>query len=130
MGVPISEPSYIYVDNMSVIHNNQCPEFTLRGKINSICYHTMRESVAMGELLMTHIPKNNNPLNLMMKVLAGQNRRNFVGNFLYDIYDEHHFNLYNINCFDVRGHFFLRDSTSRSMGLKITVVKYEQICLV
>ena len=106
MGVPVSGPSYIYWDNMSVIHNTQCPEFTLRGRNNSIFYHTMRESVAMGELLMTHIPKNDNPLNLMMKVLAGQNRRNFVSNFLYDIYDEHHFNRDNTIFYDEREHYY------------------------
>ena len=30
MGVPILGPSYIYGDNMSVIHNMQCLESTLR----------------------------------------------------------------------------------------------------
>ena len=36
MEVPISGPSYIVGDNMSVIHNNQCPGFTLERKSNSI----------------------------------------------------------------------------------------------
>ena len=35
-GVPISGPSYIYGDNMLVIHNNQRPASTLKKKINSI----------------------------------------------------------------------------------------------
>ena len=78
---------------MSVIHNNQCPESTLKEKNNSIFHNTMRESVATEELLMTHIPKNDNPLNLIMEVLAGQNIPNFIGNILYDIYDEHIFCL-------------------------------------
>ena len=29
MGVPIAGPTYTYGDNMSVIHNTQCPESTL-----------------------------------------------------------------------------------------------------
>lgn len=37
MGVEIAGPSYIYGDNMSVIHNTQRPESTLKKKINSIC---------------------------------------------------------------------------------------------
>ena len=89
MGVPVSRLSYIYGYNMSVIHNNQCPESTLKENINSTFYHTMRESVSVGGLLMTHVQKNDNPLNLMMKVLSGQKRLNFVDNILYDIYDEH-----------------------------------------
>ena len=61
IGVPISGTSYVYGGNMSVIHNTQRPDSTLRGKSNSICYHEMREIVAMGESLRTHIPTNENP---------------------------------------------------------------------
>ena len=55
MGVQISGPTYVYGDNMSVIHNTQRPESTLRKKSNLICYHAVRESVAMGEPLTGHI---------------------------------------------------------------------------
>ena len=48
MGVQISGPTYVYGDNISVIHNTQRPELTLRKKSNSMCYHDVRESVAMG----------------------------------------------------------------------------------
>eukprot|EP00957_Ditylum_brightwellii_P049087 3724612-Ditylum_brightwellii.AAC.1 len=47
MGVPISGPTFIYGDNMSVIHNTSKPESQLSKKCNSICYHAVRESVAM-----------------------------------------------------------------------------------
>ena len=36
MGVPITGPTYAYGDNMSVIHNTQRPESTLRKKSNEI----------------------------------------------------------------------------------------------
>ena len=36
MGVPISVPSCIYLDNMLVIHNTQRPEFTMKNKSNYI----------------------------------------------------------------------------------------------
>jgi hypothetical protein len=51
MGVPLTGPTYIYGDNMSVVHNTQRPESVLKKKSNSICYHAIRESVAMGESL-------------------------------------------------------------------------------
>ena len=44
MGVSIVTPTYIYGDNMPVIHNTQRPESTLKKKSNSICYHVIRES--------------------------------------------------------------------------------------
>ena len=44
-------PIHMYGDNMSTIHNTQCPESQLKKKSKNICYHAVREAVAMGELL-------------------------------------------------------------------------------
>ena len=55
MGVPIFGPLLIYGDNMSIIHNTQKPESTLKKKSNSIAYHAVRELVAMGKLLTGHV---------------------------------------------------------------------------
>jgi hypothetical protein len=86
MGVPLSGPSLIYGDNMSVIHNTQRPESTLKKKSNSICYHAIREAVAMGECLTTHIPTNDNPADLCTKVLSGGMKRDHLINLiLYDL---------------------------------------------
>lgn len=87
MGVPISGPTFIYGDNMSVIHNTSKPESQLSKKCNSICYHAVRESVAMGESLTAHIPTDKNSADLLTKVLYGQKRRYHVSNLLYDIFD-------------------------------------------
>ena len=51
MGIAISGPSYIYGDNMSVVNNSSKPESTLNKKSNQVCYHAVREAVAMGECL-------------------------------------------------------------------------------
>ena len=74
MGVGISSPSYIYGNNMSVINNTQRPESMLNKKSNLICYHAVRESVAMGESLTGHIGTNKNIGDLATKVLYGQKR--------------------------------------------------------
>ena len=89
MGIPIAGPSHIYGDNMSVIHNTQKPESTLRKKSNSICYHAVRESVAMGESLTAHVKTQHNYSDLLTKVLYGAKRKNCVGNIMFDIYDDH-----------------------------------------
>ena len=88
MGVKVSGPSYIYRDNMSVITNTQKPESTLKKKSNSICYHAVREAVAMGECLTAHVPTTKNLADLMTKVTFGGKRHNLVKGLLYDIYDE------------------------------------------
>jgi hypothetical protein len=89
MGVPLTGASYVYGDNMSVIHNTQRPESTLRKKNLSICYHAVREAVAMGEILTTHIKTDNNLSDFMTKVTFGQKRRHLVGSVLYDLYDDY-----------------------------------------
>ena len=88
MGVPISGPSFVYGDNMSVIKNTQTPQSTLNKKSNSICYHFCRESVAMGESLTAHISTNLNVADLATKVLYGGKRRGHVRVLLHDIEDD------------------------------------------
>ena len=46
MGVPLTGPTYVYGDNMSVIYNISRPESTLKNKSNSICYHAVRKALA------------------------------------------------------------------------------------
>jgi hypothetical protein len=89
MGIPLTGPSYIYGDNKSQVTNSTRPESTLKKKCNSICYHAVRESVAMEESLITHIHSENNHADLMTKVTSGCKRRRLVGNILYDIYDDY-----------------------------------------
>jgi hypothetical protein len=93
MGVPIDEPVYCYGDNMSVIQNTQNPESTLKKKSNSICYHFIRESIAMGEAMTAHIRSEDNPADICTKLIPGGEKRNrIVSNILYfygDIEDEY-----------------------------------------
>jgi hypothetical protein len=88
MGVPLTGPSFIYGDNKSQVTNSTRPESTLKKKCNSVCYHAIRESVAMGESLITHIPTQLNLADFLTKVTSGATRRRLVGNVLFDIYDD------------------------------------------
>jgi len=47
----VNGPSYIYGNNMSIIHKTQKPASTLKKKSNSICSLAVREFVAMVKLL-------------------------------------------------------------------------------
>ena len=78
MGVRILGPLYVHVVK---------PESTLKKKSNSICYHAVCESVAMGEVLTTHIPTAMNPSDMLTKVLYGQNKQNCCEQVLWDSYD-------------------------------------------
>ena len=72
MDIPIFGLSYIYGDNMSVVHNLLRPESLLRKKNNSVCYHAVCESVAMSESLVGHIPCKENVADLLTKVIMGK----------------------------------------------------------
>ena len=71
MGGPIFCPSHIYGDHMSVIHNTQCNESTLKNKCNYICYQSVHGSVAKGESLTGHVGNNKHCAELSTKVLYG-----------------------------------------------------------
>jgi benzoyl-CoA reductase/2-hydroxyglutaryl-CoA dehydratase subunit BcrC/BadD/HgdB len=84
MGVPLSGPSFIYGDNMLVIHNTQQPESVLKKKSNSICYHAVQELVAMDESQTDHVGTYNNLGDLGTKVhRAGAKCKHLVGLVMY-----------------------------------------------
>lgn len=88
MGVPLSGLSLIYGDNLSVMRNSSLPESTLNKKLNSICYHFVRESVAKGMCLVSHMPSIENPSEMCTKVLPGGERRDgLIDVVLHDLVD-------------------------------------------
>jgi hypothetical protein len=85
MGIPVTEPTFVYGDNMSVIYNTSRPESTLKKKSNEICYHFARESVAMGESLTAHVRSEDNPADLCTKIIpGGQKRSRLVSMIMYN----------------------------------------------
>ena len=78
MGVPLDGPSYVYGDNMSVINIMQKLELVLKKKSNSICYHAIREAVAMGEILTTHIAMGENVADLATKVIMNGPKTDYL----------------------------------------------------
>ena len=87
MGVPLTGPTYMYGDKMSVIYNTSRPESTLKKKSNSIYYHAVREAGASVECLTTHCKTGDNYSDMTTKVLYGQKKRDNVARILYDIWD-------------------------------------------
>jgi hypothetical protein len=86
MGVTLSGSTFVYGDNMSAAHNNQRPDSILKNKSNSICLHAVRESSAMGELIIGHVPSVDNPADICTKVLpGGQKRDHLIRLLLHDL---------------------------------------------
>jgi hypothetical protein len=88
MGLTLSGPTFVYGDNMSVVHNTQLPEAMLKKKSNYLCYHMVRESAAMGESIIGHVPSVDNPADICTKIVAGGHKRNHsIHLLLYDLCD-------------------------------------------
>ena len=89
MGVPISGTLLIYGYNMSVINNTQRKDSTLKKNPNSICYHAIRESVAMKEILTGHAPSVDKPEEICTKVVqGGANWKHLIGKVIHDLYEQ------------------------------------------
>jgi hypothetical protein len=88
MGVAIDGPTYVYGNNMLVVHNTQRPESVLKKKSNAIWYHSVWESAAMRESIFGHIPSVNNPADICTKAVpGGQKRDHLIGLLLHDVVD-------------------------------------------
>ena len=75
MGILRDRPTHMYGDNMSTIHNTQHPGSQLNKKSNSICHHAVREAVLMGELLTGLVMRDENPADILTKVVGGTQKR-------------------------------------------------------
>jgi hypothetical protein len=71
-----------------VVHNTQRPESVLKKKSNAICYHAVRDSSAMGESIIGHVPSVNNPADICTKAVpCGQKRDHLIGLLLHCLVD-------------------------------------------
>jgi hypothetical protein len=88
MGVVLSGPTFVYGDNMYVAHNTHWPEYVLKKKSNSIFYHAVRESTAMGESIIGHVPSVENPADICTNIVpGGQKRNHLIRLLLHDLCD-------------------------------------------
>ena len=82
MGIPFSDPCFVYGDNNSVLYNTTRPESTLNKRNSSIAYHAVRERFATGEWLKT----DTNVSDLSIKpVPCGKSRTSLVQGVMYYI---------------------------------------------
>jgi hypothetical protein len=88
MGVSLSGPTFVYGENIAVVHNTHYPEYVLKKKSNSICYHAVRELAAMGDSLIGHVASVENPADICTKVVeVWQNHNHLICHILDDVCD-------------------------------------------
>jgi transposase InsO family protein len=67
LGVPIRERSYIFGDNESVVNSSIHPDAKLHKRHNALSFHRVREAIASGKYVFTHISGENNPADILSK---------------------------------------------------------------
>ena len=75
MGISVSQSSY----NKSVIHDTSKPD--------AIAYQVFCESVAMREILRGYIRSEDNPADLLAKIVTRHKQKHLVLSVLWEIYD-------------------------------------------
>jgi len=83
MGIRCEIPADVYCDNQSVTKSVSQPEVTLSKKHNAICYHRIREAVAMGMIRIAWIDGKDNIADFFTKPLTVERRQHLLGNLLY-----------------------------------------------
>ena len=77
-GIPVTQQSFVYGNNHSVLCKTTALKSILKKKSNSISFHFLREGWARDEWRTTYINTHFNVAGLMTNPLAGEKRWNFV----------------------------------------------------
>ena len=91
MGIPVTNPAFVYVDNQLLLYNNvTLPSLTLKKKSNSIAYHFVREGCAMKEWICSYVRTHLNPSDILTKPKSAGNDRNrkVLGMMLHALNDD------------------------------------------
>ncbi len=67
LGVPVTKPSYLFGDNLSVVNSATLPSGKLNKRHNILNYHRVREAHASGIVKMIHIKGTENPADILTK---------------------------------------------------------------
>jgi hypothetical protein len=83
LGVPVTEPTMMLGDNMSVVINTTIPSSQLKKKHNAIAYHRVRESIAAKIVRFAHIPSTTNIADCLTKPLSNETFHRLVSQVLF-----------------------------------------------
>ena len=70
MGIKITQPSVLLIDNQSVLCNMTLPSSTLKKTYNAIAYHKVQEAVAAGIVKPAYIRSKENRADILTKPLG------------------------------------------------------------
>ena len=75
MGIPMEDPTFIFVNNQSVLANTTMPESMLKKKTQSIAYHFVREGCDRDEWQTAYISTHENVSDMLTMPLPSREKR-------------------------------------------------------
>ena len=81
MGVPVTKPTRILVDNLAVVQSSTKFASPLKKKHVSIAYHRCRENVASGTVSFAHVRSEDNLADLLTKALDATTIKTLLSKF-------------------------------------------------
>ena len=82
MGVEITQPTKIFVDNQSVCINSTNPASTLNKKSVALAYHFVRQHQAGNVVSVIHIGTDDNYADILTKPLPSNKFREHIWHFM------------------------------------------------
>ena len=82
-GAPIDGPAWMFGDNESVIKNSTIPQSVLKKHHNALSYHRVRKACAAGIMNFIHIPRLENPADVLTKYLPWSTLKEMVRPILF-----------------------------------------------
>ena len=67
LGVPVTEKTYMYGDNKSVVGSSSVPQSKLHKQHTALSYQQVQEAIAAGIVSFTHLPGSMNPADILSK---------------------------------------------------------------
>jgi len=83
MGMKVTQPSVLFVDNEAVVKNTTLPSSSLKKKHNAIAYHKVREAVAAEIVLVAKVNGQYNRADLMTKPKGPPDYHRLLNGLLY-----------------------------------------------
>ena len=83
MGVLIDGQTSVFCDNKSVVTSTSVPTSNFSKKHFGICYHAVREAVAVGIHQIVHIAGEFNPTEVLPNLLTAAVKRPHIRRILY-----------------------------------------------
>ena len=85
MGVEPDGPALLLGDNNSVVLNCTMPHSVLKKKHAACNYHRVRETIAGGAMVFSHIPSEYNYADILTKPLSGPAFRSLIKPLLFRV---------------------------------------------